>query len=134
MGINRNANQGYPLDVIGSIRCSAPCSALSFITTSDARVKEDVVPASIEECARLAKVIAPMTYRRTDIGSDERRVGYIANHWDAALGSGMRNIMGKAVSEDGTELKVLGYSRIVPVVHGALLALMARVQALESRV
>ena len=72
-----------------------------------------------------------MTYRRTHIGSNERRIGYIANHWDANLGTGMRNIMGQAIAADGTELIALDYSRIVPVLHGALLALMARVEALE---
>ena len=92
MGINRDAKQGYPLDVIGPVRFSSSCSALSYTTTSDARVKTDVVPVSLDECARLAKVISPMTYLRTDLESTDRRMGYIANHWNDALGSGMRNI------------------------------------------
>ncbi len=124
VGINRDANQGYTLDVIGPVRFSSSCSALSYTTTSDARVKTDVVPASLDECARLAKVTSPMTYLRTDLESTERRIGYIANHWDDALGSGMRNITGRAASEDGTELLALDYSRIVPVLHGALLSVM----------
>jgi hypothetical protein len=81
-----------------------------------------------------------MTYRRTDIGSDDRRIGYIANHWDSCLGSGMRNIIGSAIAEDGTELKALDYSRLTPIMHGALLSVMAqldaalaRIEALESR-
>jgi hypothetical protein len=133
VGINRDANQGYVLDVQGQSRFSGSCSALSYITTSDARVKADVEPASLEECSRLVKAIAPMTYRRTDLSSDDRRIGYIANHWDDGLGPGMRNIMGKAVAEDGTELKALDYSRIVPVLHGALLSALARIEARESR-
>jgi hypothetical protein len=140
VGINRDANQGYPLDVIGAARFSGSCSALSYITTSDARVKADVEPLSISECARLVSEIAPVTYRRTDIGSDDRRVGYIANHWDAALGPGMRNIMGSAVAEDGAKLLALDYSRLTPLLHGALLsvnsqlaAALARIEALESR-
>ena len=124
VGINRDANQGYTLDVIGPVRFSSSCSALSYTTTSDARVKTDVVPASLDECARLAKVTSPMTYLRTDLESTERRIGYIANHWDDALGSGMRNITGRAASEDGTELLALDYSRLVPVLNGALLSVM----------
>jgi hypothetical protein len=46
----------------------------------------------------------------------------------------MRNIAGTAVAEDGTELKALDYSRIVPVLHGALLSALARIEALESRI
>ena len=75
-----------------------------------------------------------MTYRRTDIASDERRVGYIANHWNSALGSGMRKIMGRAVSEDGTELLALDYSRIAPVLHGALLSVMEKLDAALDRI
>ena len=121
------------LDIQGTGRISGSFSALSYITTSHARVKADVERADLAECERLVKEIAPMTYRRTDIGSDDRRIGYIANHWDANLGTGMRNIMGSAIAADGTELRGLDYSRIVPVLHGALLSLMARIEALESR-
>ena len=79
------------------------------------------------------RAIQPRTYRRTDIGSDARRIGYIANNWNDDLGVGMRNIMGSALVEDGTELLALDYSRIVPVLHGALLSALARIAALESR-
>ena len=74
-----------------------------------------------------------MTYRRTDIGSDDRRIGYIANHWDTNLGTGMRNITGSAIAADGTELRGLDYSQIVSVLHGALLSALARIELLESR-
>jgi hypothetical protein len=134
VGVNRDANSGYALDVEGSGRYTGSCTALSYITTSDARVKAEVEPLSVSECARLVSAIAPVTYRRTDIGSDDRRVGYIANHWDAALTPGMRNIMGAAVAEDGTQLLALDYSRIVPVLHGALLSALARIEALEGKV
>ncbi len=52
----------------------------------------------------------------------------------------MRNIIGSAVAVDGTELKAMDYSRITVVIHGALLRVMAqldaalaRIEALESR-
>ena len=44
----------------------------------------------------------------------------------------MRNIMGSSLV-DGTELLALDYSRIVHVLHGALLSALARLDALESR-
>ena len=122
------------MGVIGPVRFSSSCSALSYTTTSDARVKTDVVPVSLDECARLAKLISPMTYLRTDLESTERRIGYIANHWNDALGSDMRNIMGKAVSEDGAELLALDYSRMVPVLHGALLSVMDKLSAALDRI
>jgi hypothetical protein len=92
---------------------------------------------------RLVGAIKPKTYRRTDIESDDRRVGHIANDWERELPAGMRNIMGASASppdmqnivgapEDGA-LLALDYSRIVPVLHGALLSALARIEALESR-
>ncbi len=43
-------------------------------------------------------------------------------------------IMGRAVSEDGTELLALDYSRIVPVLHGALLSVIEKLEAALDRI
>ena len=64
--------------------------------------------------------------------NDTPRLGYIAQDWDANLSGGHRCIMGASEDENGP-LLALDYSRIVPVLHGALLSLMARVELLESR-
>ena len=48
------------------------------------------------------------------------------------LSGGYRCIIGASEDENGP-LWALDYSRIVPVLHGALLSLMARVEVLESR-
>jgi hypothetical protein len=45
----------------------------------------------------------------------------------------MRNVMGSFTTEDETQLLALDYSRIVPILHGALLSALARIEALESR-
>ena len=79
------------------------------------------------------QTVRPQTYRRTDLGTDERRVGYLAQAWDSQLGPGLRNIVGKALADDGSELLALDYSRIVPVLHAALLAALSRIDALEKR-
>jgi hypothetical protein len=41
--------------------------------------------------------------------------------------------MGESADENGP-LLALDYSRIVPVLHGALLSALARIEALESRI
>ena len=64
--------------------------------------------------------------------NDAPRLGYIAQDWDANLRGGYRCIMGASEDENGP-LLALDYSRIVPVLHGALLSLMARVDLFESR-
>ena len=75
--------------------------------------------------------IHPKVYHRIDLGGAPR-LGYIAQDWDASLTAGYRCIMGASEDENGP-LLALDYSRIVPVLHGALLSLMARVELLESR-
>ena len=64
--------------------------------------------------------------------NDAPRLGYIAQDWDANLRGGYRCIMGATEDENGP-LLALDYSRIVPVLHGALLSALTRIEALESR-
>ena len=130
LGINCNPGSGVQLDVVAVGHFTGVVEALSFNSTSDARIKAEVIPASLEECTRLVLAIRPQTYRRTDLDSG-RRLGYIANSWDAELPADMRNVMGPVTGEES--LLSLDYSRIVPVLHGALLAALARIDALESR-
>ena len=95
------------------------------------RLKEGRENACLDECTRLVNSVRPKTYTRIDMGN-VARLGYIAQDWDRELSGGYRCIMG-ASSDDTGPLLALDYSRIVVVLHGALLSLMARVEALESR-
>jgi hypothetical protein len=117
--------------VVGSGRFTGPLVASNFPSTSDARIKESVETASHDECTRLVQAILPKTYKRIDMGG-VLRLGYIAQDWDRELSGGFRCIMGSSGDDNGP-LLALDYSRIVPVLHGALLSLMARVEVLESR-
>ena len=60
------------------------------------------------------------------------RLGYIAQDWDAVLTGGYMCIMNSTDDENGP-LLAIDYSRIVPILHGALLSALARIDALESR-
>jgi hypothetical protein len=60
------------------------------------------------------------------------RCGYIAQDWDRQLTGGYRCIMGVGEDANGP-LLALDYSRIVPILHGALLSALARIEALENR-
>ena len=53
--------------------------------------------------------------------------------WDAELTGGYRCIMGTSEDENGP-LLALDYSRVVVVLHGALLSALARIEALETRI
>jgi hypothetical protein len=122
----------YNLDVEGTGRFSGALSASNFPSSSDARIKTGVVAVSLDECSRLVKAIMPCTYRRKDMEGTPERCGYIAQDWDRELTGGYRCIMGAGEDADGP-LLALDYSRIVPVLHGALLSALARIEALENR-
>ncbi len=57
----------------------------------------------------------------------------MAQELDRGLTGGFRCIMGESRDADGTLLAV-DYSRVVVLLHGALLNALARIDVLESRV
>ena len=114
--------------MVGSGRFTGSLVASNFPSTSDARIKESVEEASLEECTRLVHAVFPKTYTKKDM-DNAPRLGYIAQDFDRELTGGYRCIMGASEDENGP-LLALDYSRIVPILHGALLSLMARVEAL----
>ena len=104
---------------------------INYSTTSDQRIKTDFEFADPAECLRLVSAVKPRTYKRIDMNLAPR-VGYVAQDWERELSGGYRCIMGASEDESGP-LLAIDYSRIVPVLHGALLSALARISALESR-
>ena len=60
------------------------------------------------------------------------RIGYIAQDFDRELTGGYRCIMGSSDDVNG-KLLPLDYSRMVVMLHGALLNALSRIEALESK-
>jgi hypothetical protein len=132
LGINTDPAADVHLDVRGGGRFSGSVNATNFPSSSDSRLKIEVASASLEECTRLVKAVTPCTYKRRDMEGTPARIGYIAQDWDRELTGGYRCIMGVGEDANGP-LLALDYSRLVPVLHGALLSALARIEALESR-
>jgi hypothetical protein len=130
LGINGDPSDVH-LDVRGAGRFSGAVTASNFPSSSDARLKTEVEPVSVDECTRLVKAVTPCTYKRIDM-EGTARIGYIAQAWDRELTSGYRCILGTSSDENGP-LLTIDYSRLVPVLHAALLSAFARIDALESR-
>jgi hypothetical protein len=131
LGVNADPSDVH-LEVKGAGRFSGALSASNFPSSSDARLKIEVASASLEECTRLVMAVTPCTYKRRDMEGTPARLGYIAQNWDRELTGGYRSILAVGADADGPLLQ-LDYSRIVPVLHGALLSALARIEALESR-
>jgi phosphohistidine swiveling domain-containing protein len=116
--------------------CAGAGSFTSFVEAtkynlvSDARIKTNVQPASLEECTRLTLTVRPQTYNLKATG--EAHVGYLANDFDREARDGFRCVMGESGDADGP-LLALDMMRVIPILHGALLSALARIEALENR-
>ena len=80
-----------------------------------------------------------MTYERNDLGG-QKRVGFIAQEFEAVLPESYRHIVGQGtISKGDTEegepetIKVIDYSRLVCVLWGVCKGLKQRIEVLESR-
>jgi hypothetical protein len=103
-------------------------TALSFASTSDQAIKENVQNASLEDCTRILQDVDVKTYTRTDVPG--QRIGFIAQDLQRSLPEEFANIMGMQYGGD-QPLLALSYDRLVCVLWGAVKALTARVDALE---
>jgi hypothetical protein len=110
------------LNVTGDVTCT------SVVQTSDRRVKENIVPASLEVLQAVFDAVEVQTYTRTD-GVEGPRVGFIANDVKAVLPEdGSLDMLAPFIAND---LIGVDYSRMCTVLWGAVKMLKQRVDALE---
>jgi hypothetical protein len=120
----------FQLQVSGAANFTSFIEATKFQLISDERIKTNVQPASLDECTRLTLTVRPQTYNLKATG--EAFAGYLANDFDRETRDGFRCVMGESWDADGP-LLALDMMRILPILHGALLSALARIEALESR-
>jgi hypothetical protein len=127
IGMTPNA---YQLAVSGAANITDFCMCPAYRIGSDQRLKESMENASLGECTRLVLAVRPQTYILKATG--QAQLGYRAQDFERESQDAYRNsIVGEALGDD--KLLALDYSRIVPVLHGALLNALARIEALENR-
>ena len=91
---------------------------------SDARLKQNIREAHLEELQAIFDGAAPKCYDRTDV-PHKSRLGFVAQDFEGA------GITGTARRE-GQELMTLDFSRLTAVLWGVCKRLQARVDALEK--
>ena len=91
---------------------------------SDARLKENIREADLEELQAIFDKAVPKCYDRTDV-PHKSRLGFVAQDFEGA------GVTGSAHRED-QELMTLDYSRLLAVLWGVCKKLQARVDALEK--
>ena len=93
----------------------------------------------LDECLDVLRQVSAKHYMRNDLADTTRRVGFIAQEAESALGPHLANtnIMGsieRQTAGGGTEdLKTLSYERMSVILWQSTRSLLARVEALEAR-
>ena len=113
----------------------------SGITTpSDQRLKDDVQDLPSDQCLDVLRLVSAKSYRRNDLAETTRRIGFIAQHCEAALGPSLANTnvldsIEREIAPGTTEtLKTLAYDRMTVILWQCTRSLLARVEALEAQV
>ena len=91
---------------------------------SDARLKQNIREADLEELQAIFDGAAPKCYDRTDV-PHKSRLGFVAQDFEGAGVTG-------TVWREGQELMTLDFSRLTAVLWGVCKRLQARVDALEK--
>ncbi len=106
---------------------------------SDRRLKDDVRDLPSDECLDVLRQVSAVSYRRNDLPATTRRIGFIAQDAEAALGPSLANTnvthqIEREISPGTTEtLKTLAYDRMAVILWQCTRSLLARVEALEAR-
>ncbi len=107
---------------------------------SDMRLKDDVQDLPSDQCLDVLRQVSAKSYRRNDLAETTRRIGFIAQHCEAALGPSLANTnvidsIEREISPGTTEtLKTLAYDRMTVILWQCTRSLLARVEALEAQV
>ena len=104
------------------------------------RLKDDVQDLPSDQCLDVLRQVSAKSYRRNDLAEASRRIGFIAQHCEAALGPSLANTnvldsIEREISPGTTEtLKTLAYDRMTVILWQCTRSLLARVEALEAQV
>ena len=107
---------------------------------SDQRLKDEVRDLSSQECLDVLRQVSAVSYRRNDLPETTRRVGFIAQSVEAALGPGIANTnvvdsIERELSPGTTQtLKTLAYDRMTVILWQACRSMLMRIEQLEERV
>jgi hypothetical protein len=117
--------------ITGDITSSGVISAVSYTSTSDSSLKENVSECDIGVIMGVFDAISVKQYNRTDVAG--KRLGYIAQDFATALPEEYGNIVHMSYST-GNPLLSLDYSRIGCLLWGVCKNQQAELKALTARV
>ena len=115
------------------------CTASSFVTSSDSRLKTNIEDVPIEDSINLLKNVSAKTYKRINDNNNKREIGFIAQDFEnisISLGENFVDKFNGKLSADGDdiELKTMAYDRVPAILWTVCKNLLARIEVLESKI
>jgi len=102
---------------------------------SDESLKDDIKIVDHDECQLVFDAIDVKTYKRNDMNSDKKRIGFVAQDFDAIIPEEFQNIVGKTTNDKLS----LDYARITCILwsvvknqQGTITDMVNRIQQLET--
>jgi hypothetical protein len=117
-----NPNPSYPLDVSGNGNFTGQVSASSFNSTSDYRIKENVIP--LNDTFTVDKLV-PVTYK--NIKTDKQDIGLIAHELQEQYPYLVNGV------KDGINLQTVNYTGLIGILIKEIKDLKERVKSLENK-
>ena len=108
---------------------------VGYIHSSDSWLKDDVQDLPSHECLEVLRQVSAKSYVRNDLPERTRRIGFLAQDAEAALGPNLTgtNIVGEIANKGTENLKTMSYERMSVILWQCTRSLLARVEALEAR-
>ena len=113
-----------PNGIVGQIRCSG--SVTNYITTSDRRLKENIIP--IQDASQKILAMNPVSHTWINDKTAPEQHGFIAQE--------MQSIVPEAVSGDANSEEMMGmdYGKITPVIVKSLQDALNEISSLKQRI
>ena len=111
-----------------------------IVTPSDQRLKDDIQDLPPDQCLDVLRQVSAKSYRRKDLAETTRRIGYIAQDAQNALGPSLANTnvldtILREIAPGTTEtILTMSYDRMSVILWQCTRAMLTRIEALEQRV
>lgn len=124
-------DQANGTNAVGSVSSPANSSTTTYFTTSDYRLKRDVLP--LTDSLRRIMLLLPVTFKWKNISSSRTEEGFLAHEVAAVVPTAVSGHKDEVDENGEPVVQQMELARLVPALVGAVQELASRVYDLESQ-
>jgi hypothetical protein len=117
-------------NAVGSVSSPANSSTTTYFTTSDYRLKRDVLP--LTDSLRRIMLLRPVTFKWKNISSSRTEEGFLAHEVAAVVPTAVSGHKDEVDENGEPVVQQMELARLVPVLIGAVQELAHRLEQLEQ--